>query len=162
MLDFIVKYWVQVLCGVLVAGMGAFCRYFYGLYKKERTRQHDEFQNALREDIKQAIKTEHQILSQTITTEVDRLTKQDTELETKIGKMETNLQNITTGLLSVQGQSFKMQCRALLKPDHVITLSEYENICKDHEAYNSLGGNHEGDNLFGLVQIKYQSTLDNN
>lgn len=58
------------------------------------------------------------------------------------------------GLLSVQGRNFKSQCRHLLEEDHGITLDEWEEIDADHEAYNSLGGNHKGDELFELVKQK--------
>jgi len=30
----------------------------------------------------------------------------------------------------------------------------------EHDVYNALGGNHEGDNQFALVTAKYQSKLE--
>ena len=61
-------------------------------------------------------------------------------------------------MLSLQGRTFKNNCRRLLDLDHEITLEEYEEISKDHEAYNSLGGNHNGDELFLLVRKKVEDS----
>ena len=48
-------------------------------------------------------------------------------------------------MLSIEGRAFRTECRKLLEPDHVISLKEYEAIVSEHETYNRLGGNHEGD-----------------
>ena len=42
---------------------------------------------------------------------------------------------------------------------HTISLDEWEEIDADHEAYNRLGGNHKGDELFRLVKEKALKTL---
>jgi len=47
----------------------------------------------------------------------------------------------------------------LLKPDHVINYKEYEQLVADHVVYNQLGGNHEGDALFSMVEAKYKNTI---
>ena len=54
----------------------------------------------------------------------------------------------------MQGKNFKSDCRRLLDENHEITLDEWEEIDADHEAYNGLGGNHRGDELFELVKKK--------
>lgn len=68
---------------------------------------------------------------------------------------------IKSGMLSLEGKTFKEECRRLLDIHHVITLSEYELIQTEHEVYNKLGGNHEGDGLFSMVVAKYQNALGN-
>ena len=73
--------------------------------------------------------------------------------------MNDEMKSIKQGMLSVQGRNFKSDCRALLADEHVISLMEYENITADHETYNSLGGNHEGDALYDLVNAKYLKGL---
>ena len=60
-------------------------------------------------------------------------------------------------MLSVQGKQFKDECHLLLNDSHHITLDEYQNISNEHKVYNSLGGNHEGDELFRLVGVKYHA-----
>ena len=62
-------------------------------------------------------------------------------------------------MLSVQGRAFKAECRRLLEDSHSITLNEYESILQEHITYNNLGGNHEGDGLFSMVQAKYKNQL---
>ena len=66
---------------------------------------------------------------------------------------------IKDGILSVEGRAFRNECRRLLEEGHVITLNEYEAILAEHITYNNLGGNHEGDGLFSMVQVKYQNQL---
>ena len=68
---------------------------------------------------------------------------------------------IKEGMLSVEGRAFRAECRKLLEEGRVITLNEYENILAEHVTYNKLGGNHEGDGLFSMVQAKYQNQLNN-
>lgn len=68
---------------------------------------------------------------------------------------------IKSGMLSLEGKTFKEECRRLLDIHHVITLAEYELIQTEHEVYNKLGGNHEGDGLFSMVVAKYQNALSN-
>ena len=64
-----------------------------------------------------------------------------------------------SGLLSIQGRDFKRHCRELLDDEHEITLDEWEQIDADHEAYNGLGGNHKGDQLYELVKKKVENNL---
>lgn len=63
------------------------------------------------------------------------------------------------GLLSLQGRQFKDQCRDLLSGYHYITTEEFSEVTNAHQAYNRLGGNHEGDALFEAVRVKYESQL---
>lgn len=67
------------------------------------------------------------------------------------------MEALNKGLLSIQGDKFRKQCRFLLRNDHNITVDEYEQCIADHDAYNSLGGNHSGDLLFDSVVEKFES-----
>ena len=73
--------------------------------------------------------------------------------------MKEKIDILQDAILSIQGREFKAHCRALLQPDHEITLDEYEQIISDHAAYNNLGGNHKGDELFDLVTHKFDAGL---
>lgn len=66
---------------------------------------------------------------------------------------------IKSGILSMEGAYFKQSCRKALEPDHYITSHEFEEITIDHGVYNSLGGNHEGDQLFKLVEAKIKNQI---
>lgn len=72
-------------------------------------------------------------------------------------KIHKEIDIIKDGMLSVEGRAFRNECRKLLEEDHVITFNEYEAILSEHVTYNNLGGNHEGDGLFSMVQTKYQN-----
>jgi len=48
----------------------------------------------------------------------------------------------------------------LLKTEHEITVDEWMYLNEEHDIYNSLKGNHEGDLLFQDVNIKYHNQLD--
>jgi len=81
----------------------------------------------------------------------------DAVLEEEISTVEKNLAALTAGILSMQGKEFRANCRKLLAEDHIITLDEWEELDKDHMAYNGLGGNHKGDHLFSLVKKKVEA-----
>lgn len=74
-------------------------------------------------------------------------------------KIHEEIDAIKGGMLSVQGRAFKAECRRLLEDSHTITLNEYESLLQEHITYNNLGGNHEGDGLFSMVQAKYKNQL---
>ena len=38
MLDFIAKYWLEFLFGIIALGLTGLTKYFYNLYKKEKSR----------------------------------------------------------------------------------------------------------------------------
>ena len=42
MLDFIAKYWLEFLFGIIALGLTGLTKYFYNLYKKEKQRLEDE------------------------------------------------------------------------------------------------------------------------
>lgn len=76
-------------------------------------------------------------------------------------KQDKSIDAIRGGVLDLQKERFMAFGKELLSEDHHITYDEFEAFEKKHEAYNKLGGNHEGDLLFKNVQIKYQSGLNN-
>lgn len=136
MLEFILKYWIEVLFGAVIAIGGFMVKRTLKSYRQERV----EEKNAFLESIKKEISAEF-----------ERSNSRETELA---GEIKT----LKAGLLSIQGRAFKNNCKRLLDPDHEISLEEYEEITKDHDAYNSLGGNHNGDELFILVRKKVEES----
>ena len=136
MLEFILKYWIEVLFGAVIAIGGYMVKRTLQSYRQERL----EEKNAFLESIKKEISAEF-----------ERSNGRETELA---GEIKT----LKAGLLSIQGRAFKNNCKRLLDPDHEISLEEYEEITKDHDAYNSLGGNHNGDELFILVRKKVEES----
>ena len=74
-------------------------------------------------------------------------------------KINEEIDSLKDGMLSIQGRDFKNECHRLLKQDHAIDVKEYEALLVDHIVYNKLGGNHEGDSLFHMVEAKYRNTI---
>lgn len=144
MLDFIAKYWVEVLFGIIVSGCSFICKRIYTLYKNEKaSREHliiEEFDNKLNDFYKK--------------------TQQDNKIADKrIDNVEEIILVLKKGLLSMQGHQFREKCKQLLDEEHELTLNEWTELIADHDAYKALGGNHEGDELFGLVKIKASKFL---
>lgn len=146
--EFIVKYWLEFLFGIIIAIGGFFGKKIMATFKEV----HKSRQKAAYEEF------QHKIHAEFIeSTEDVRQMAQENKIEIK--EMKQMMIALTQGVLSMHGREFKNQCWNLLEEDHEITLEEYEDISADHEAYNALGGNHEGDRLFDLVQKKFEKSL---
>lgn len=136
MLEFILKYWIEFLFGLVIAGGGFIIKRTLKSYKQERANEKKDFLKEIQKEIQ---------------AEFVRSDKKETELQNEIKILKN-------GLLSIQGRTFKSNCKKLLEEDHEISLEEYEEITKDHDAYNSLGGNHNGDQLYQLVRQKVENS----
>ena len=86
--------------------------------------------------------------------------EEDKRIHEEIDELKDDFKIMKGGILSIQGRDFKADCRLLLQPEHIITLNEYESIIEEHDVYKSLGGNHEGDALFNMVEQKYSKQLE--
>lgn len=133
MLEFILQYWLEILFGLIIAGLGWFLRKFFKMVKKEYGEKQEKILNELHE-----------------------------EIQTKHDFQEEEIKALKKGILSLQRPLFLSKCQKLLEPEHIITLEEYTDIDSDHEAYNALGGNHQGDQMFKLVHKKYSNQITQN
>ena len=136
MLEFVLKYWIEFLFGGVIAIGSYMIKRTLKSFRQERADEKEAFLEGIKDEIR---------------AEFERSNKKETELAEEIKVLKA-------GLLSIQGRTFKNNCRRLLDPDHDISLEEYEEITKDHEAYNSLGGNHNGDQLYQLVRKKVEDS----
>lgn len=152
------KYWLEVLFGFIVAGIGVFFKYFWKLVKQDRE-QHDR---NLVEQIGKKMDDQHQNIIEIMDQRDVTFKEEDKRIHEEIDELKDDFKIMKGGILSIQGRDFKADCRMLLQPDHIITLSEYESIIEEHEVYKSLGGNHEGDALFTMVQQKYGEQIKSN
>ena len=85
-------------------------------------------------------------------------------IENLTGEIEKNNKDtaaVKSGTLALWRKTYFNDARKLLEPDHVITDKEYVKISVEHNVYNQLGGNHEGDEYFNSITIKYNSGLKN-
>ena len=136
MLEFVLKYWIEFLFGLVIAIGSYMIKRTLKSFRQERADEKEAFLEGIKDKIR---------------AEFERSNKKETELAEEIKVLKA-------GLLSIQGRTFKSNCRRLLDPDHDISLEEYEEITKDHDAYNSLGGNHNGDQLYQLVRKKVEDS----
>ena len=175
----VLKYWVEFILGLIVAGGGFLIKRYLRLEKEERQREQREYFDKMLEKIQsdnqqilKSLEKEHDKMNQNsedkyneINTKVDKALEagrkeskaDDAVLEKKISAMKKNITALTAGVLSMQGKEFINNCRKLLAEDHIITLDEWEELDIDHTAYNGLGGNHKGDHLFSLVKKKVEA-----
>lgn len=144
MLEFITKYWLEVLFGLITTGATLFAKRVYSLYKSEK-------------------KTKEKLIIDEVDKKIQNFyikTQQDNEAITKrIDGIENLMFVFKKGLLSIQGDHFKRKCLILLEEDHELTVDEWLQIVSDHDTYKSLGGNHDGDELFKLLEIKAETIV---
>ena len=144
----------------LVCGVVAFvARHYVRLIKQEKKMHETEMINAVEEkldDHKSAMKEQMTECSNNLLKIVENKNTELLEADKKINK---EIDNLKDGMLSMQGRDFKNECHRLLKQDHIIDVKEYEALLADHIVYNKLGGNHEGDSLFHMVEAKYRNTI---
>lgn len=177
----VLKYWVEFLLASVVGIVGFFGKRYLKLEREERKREQTEFFEKLAKNIQKEntnmisslsnkyTELEHEVDDQytEITTEVSKAmvagrdeSKADDEvLQKQIFNLSNEMKSLKKGLLSIQGKEFRANCRKLLEDGHEITLDEWEEIDADHEAYNGLGGNHKGDQLYGLIKKKAEKIL---
>lgn len=157
--EIIVKYWLEFLLGLISSGLIALSGYFYKLYKKEKEKKKSESETHLINEVKTLMSDHDKDIIKLIREEELASQKADSQAEEKMKQIQSELAILKDGVLSIQGKQFKDECKALLIDNHHITLEEYQNISKEHRTYNALKGNHEGDELFKLVEVKYHSEL---
>ena len=180
----VIKYWVEFLLGLVVAGGGFLLKRFLKLEREDRKREQEKYFQTLTDSLKasnntafKSLESEQESMEQhskdkysEITANVQKAmlaarqeSKEDDKiLQDQISVLTQDLSQLKAGMLSIQGKEFRANCRKLLAEDHEITLDEWEEIDADHEAYNGLGGNHRGDQLYSLVKKKAEHFLTNN
>lgn len=146
--DIFVKYWLQWILGVVAAGIAFWVKRYIKLEKSTIQEKQKQRMQELRTEVKDEITKE-------LNEQVEKLTEEDTRIHEEIETISNKVEIVGSGVLAIQGQVFKDECRRLLAEDHQITLDEFEQLQADHEVYNSLGGNNKGDDLFEAAKAKY-------
>lgn len=146
--EFILKYWVEVVFGLIVSGLSFACRRYWKLWRAEQQYQKTEEQKAFYNDILEKIDERFEETN-------NRITALDNKVEKNVQTSNAQQEILKEGLLSVQGNNFKRQCKALLEPTHKITETEWLQHQIDFEAYERLGGNDDGHDLHNAVAHKY-------
>ncbi len=151
MLDWIIKYWVQIGFGLIVTLITLVYKRFDTLFKEERTRKNEQ----LKEDISKKVREDIKPI-------LDAYDNKDKEFTATITEINTNLELMKAGILAMYKKDFYNECYALLADDHIITIDEFNAIAHDHDTYNALGGNHKGDILYKQVVTKHTAHIEHN
>lgn len=166
MWEWIVRYWVEVLFGLVAAGLGVVAKKFWSLYQNEKKRQKEldmsKCYQAVKSDIDNVL-IEVKAKDREIDDRIERVHKDsvthDDAIRADIKEVVDYIETLKTGVLSVQGSHFRQQCKEILDSGREISVDEFEQLELDHNVYNSLGGNHLGDALFTAVELKFKAQL---
>ena len=142
LLDFIIKYWLEFGFGLIIALGGYFFKKYMKMKEEEQNSERAKFYENLKKDM---------------FSRYDAIEKESRDGDQELQKQ---LDALRKGILSMQKKEFIAECQALLAEDHEITLEEYQQCIEDHDAYNGLKGNHNGDSLFALVVQKAKHITD--
>lgn len=141
MLEFVAHYWLQILFGLIVSIVAACNKKIRTWYSTHKEKEQEQFKHSIVDEIKPMFKEL-----------ADRSDANDQV-------MKQQMEDLRAGVLSVQGDAFKAKCREAIHSDEPISLELFEQLERDHNAYNGLGGNHDGDALFDLVRKKFEHQL---
>lgn len=155
MTDFILKYWVEVVFGLIVSGLSFACRRYWKLWRAEQQHQKTEEQETFYNGILEKIDERFEKMNERFEETNNRITALDNKVEKNVQTSDAQQEILKEGLLSIQGNNFKRQCKALLEPTHKITETEWLQHQIDFEAYERLGGNDDGHDLHNAVAHKY-------
>ncbi len=145
---FLLKYWLEILFTAFIGLASYFGKRYIKLEIDRKTAEQEEFKT----EIIKEVRTEVKALAK-------RTAEKDERIQGEIEEFKVDLSELKMGLLAIQGREFKQNCRDALSSEHDLTLEEYDQMVKDHEAYKALGGNHEGDELFKLLQERAKQTF---
>lgn len=164
--EFILKYWVEVLFGIVVTGGGFLLKHHFKLFKESLDHKMEERDDKFLEKMTKVLTASNK----TIQDSIDKLrsdTKDDidgvyaelVDLKDDIKDVRKDVESIRRGVLDVQGPQFKAKCKEVLQDGHQITVDEWLALKKEYEIYTGMGGNSDGSELYKLVHEKYSKHL---
>jgi hypothetical protein len=103
-LDWLLKYWLQVLFGLICAGVALFYKRIKAWREAYKKKAAKELKDSIIKEVKDALN--------------DMAARSDAN--DKVLREEMDV--IKAGLLSVQGDAFKAKCREALKEENTITI----------------------------------------
>ena len=155
MIEFVIKYWVQVLFGLMTGVCSYFIKHYRSLWKESQEHQKNKFWD----DVKVELKADNKALLQE---KEALLNSEDARLKQAITEVTESNASLLKAVLDVQRKQFKTDCRYLLEKKEEITFEEFEDLQEEYQIYKSLGGNGPGHNLFELVKDKYSFQMIQN
>lgn len=134
MAEFIAKYWIEALFGLIIAVLSFSVKHYYKLWKNAQEVQKDKMLNQLKEELQ-------------------------AYFQEAIKEVRTSNAALLHAVLEVQKKQFKVDCQRLLETTNSITFEQFEDFHNEYDIYKSLGGNGSGTTLFELVREKYSAQM---
>ena len=174
---FVTEYWLTFVFGIIAAAMtGAWAkvkkRYVAGKKAEQdeglepfKKQIFDEVQE-LKEEVLGIVQEKEEKFEQeesNIDNEMKQLHKEIVDSHKEIYHILETSREVSRGyrdlyqeglLYNMRKEYFK-DCKKLLDPDYTITFDDFSQISADHDLYNRLGGNHQGDIYFEAIEDKY-------
>lgn len=145
-LEWLGKYWLEWLCGLVATGALFFAKHYI---KIQRQVNEEKWKDKEKNMCGKIITT----LEDRIQGVEDKSAAEDVIIHNELDEIHSEVDTIESGILSVQGKQFREMCEDLLKQDY-ITVEEYEEFEEEYAIYKGLGGNHRGDSLHARVVAK--------
>ena len=152
MIEFITKYWLEVIFSIIVSILSFAVKHYYGLWKETQETKKNEFWTQVKTELKEENKA---MLAQQATL----LNSEDAKLQEAIMKVHESNENLLKAVLEVQQKQFKNDCKYFLESTDNIAFEQFENLHSEYKIYKQLGGDESGGVLFDLVQEKYSSQM---
>lgn len=148
MIDWIIKYWLEVGFGLLISIVGFGVRWIAKKLKEEYQEQNSKMFNYIDRKLQEQ--------KEELAKVNERLALQ----ETKLLEIRNEVNTLQGGIKAINTKSFQHSCRKLLSPGHVITQAEQEEVDNEFKIYVQLGGD-SNDPLYAHVKAKYDRGLTN-
>lgn len=166
MREFILKYWVEVLFGIVVTGGGFLLKHHFKLFKESLDHKMEDRDDKLLDKVAKLLAAGNKTIQESIDKlrsdtkdDIDGVYVELVDLKDDIKDIRKDVESIRRGVLDVQGPQFKAKCKEVLQDSHQITVDEWLALKKEYEIYTGMGGNSDGSELYKLVHEKYSKHL---
>lgn len=164
--EFILKYWVEVLFGIVVTGGGFLLKHHFKLFKESLDHKMEDRDDKLLDKVAKLLAAGNKTIQESIDKlrsdtkdDIDGVYVELVDLKDDIKDIRKDVESIRRGVLDVQGPQFKTKCKEVLQDSHQITVDEWLALKKEYEIYTGMGGNSDGSELYKLVHEKYSKHL---
>ena len=165
--EFILKYWVEVLFGIVVTVGGFLLKHHFKLFKESLDHKMEERDDKLLEKMTKVLTVSNKAIQDSIDKlrsdtkdDIDGIYVELVDLKDDIKDVRKDVESIRRGVLDIQGPQFKAKCKEILQDSHQITVDEWLALKKEYEIYTGMGGNSDGSELYNLVHEKYSKHLE--
>ena len=165
--EFILKYWIEILFGIVVTGGSFLLKHHFKLLKESLDHKMENRDDKLLEKMTKVLTVSNKAIQDSIDKlrsdtkdDIDGVYAELVDLKDDIKDVRKDVESIRRGVLDVQGPQFKAKCKEVLQDSHQITVDEWLALKKEYEIYTGMGGNSDGSELYNLVHEKYSKHLE--